>query len=262
MDFSEFLDQYGRLAPHLIRFEGVVFNSALGSRWVQEHERVPLLITPDELAATTAGNGMEPAIIALAMERFLSDLRAFLDQSRQSIWIRHAYRDLFPIVQPAIFRDLDERLRGAAHDAQDFLRAALTMLCLWPGNAREDPDAWKVWFLAGWSLRQIGDDVHAESFLDQSVQLNPRGAPALVELGVIKALKNQTAEAAALFDRALRAEPDNVSALSNAAGSHLQAGRISEALLLLEKAKLLEPDDPFVDKLLRNAREKKQRHGP
>lgn len=262
VDFSEFLDQYGRLAPRLIRIDGAVFNDALGSGWAQEHERVPFLLTPDELEATMARDGMEPFIIARAMERYLSDVRAFHDQSRQSSWIRHAYRDLFPVVQPAIFRDLNERMSGAAQDTEDFLRAALTMLCLWPGNAREDPDAWKVWFFAGWSLRQIGDDVNAESFLDQSVQLNPRCAPALVELGGIKALRNQTAEAAALFDRARDAEPDNVSALSNAAGSRLQAGRIDEALLLLQKAKLLEPDDPFVDKLLRLAQERKQQSVP
>ena len=255
MDFNDFADQYSRLAPHLIAIDGVVFTSALGAQWAEEHERVPFLVTPDELAMVTEGSGLEPRILARVIERYMADLRAFHDHSEQCTWIRHTYRDILPIVRPAIFRDLDELMRGGANTTDDRVRAALTMLCLWPGDVRHDPDAWMVWLVAGSSLQQLGDE-HAESFLGQSIQLNPNCASALVELGVVKARKNRASEAAALFDRALQEEPDNVSALSNAAASRLQAGRIEEALRLLRKAKLLEPDDPSIDKLLHIAQQK------
>lgn len=92
----------------------------------------------------------------------------------------------------------------------------------------------------------------AEAFR-AALELDPRHADALLNLGNLQRRHGDPAGAAGLYRRALTLKPRSVEALTGLGGALCETGRFAEALPHLTEAQTLRPDDPGPLTLLGNA---------
>lgn len=242
----------GRL-PHLrflIALDGAAFEGLMGREWSQAYPKIPLLLNEKAVADLTNVGSLHAGVIRTAMERTLSDETVVEDRSTSMDGVRGIYRDLLLRWVPDLFARLEQQIQANLQDPEALLTSARIILSLWQSDPRQDPGAWKVWFIAGWAHRQKNDVERAATYLGRAVELNPLSCEAISELGLCRVDQERMKEAGELFDFALKADGDNVMALCNAAGFRIQTGRRDEAHVLLERARRLAPDDPFVVKLI------------
>lgn len=193
----------------LIRVDGSAFEQMMGSPWAEQHPKVPLLLTHAESAQMAGGQGLEFAVVTSAIERFLADLRTLEDHSETVAEIRGLYRDLYLAVEADFWREIESRLGAALSNPEALARLALLALSLWP-DSRSDPNAWKLWFFAGWAYAQLGDRSTAARLLEPSVALNPNATAPLGELAALRLHEGRNEEGEALLERVLAPDDPQV----------------------------------------------------
>jgi Tfp pilus assembly protein PilF len=81
----------------------------------------------------------------------------------------------------------------------------------------------------------------ALELLRAAVRLNPKDAPAAMQLAQFYDRMRQTAAAKPLYDRVLKLDPVNTAALTNRGSLHAQEGETADAMRLWSKALILDP---------------------
>ncbi|MBW2989552.1 radical SAM protein [Candidatus Woesearchaeota archaeon] len=81
-----------------------------------------------------------------------------------------------------------------------------------------------------------------EKILDEAIQLNPGSSEALMDMGVVLAMKKDE-NCIGFFNRAIRADPENLMAYRNLGLFLFKAGRCDEAIDVFKKAIEIEPAD-------------------
>ncbi|HEY8947757.1 MAG TPA: tetratricopeptide repeat protein, partial [Rhizomicrobium sp.] len=110
------------------------------------------------------------------------------------------------------------RANGQADAARDLLAPALT----------RHPRSAELWLTLGSAFRDAGHAADAERHYAHALELKPGYPAALGNLADMLAGKGAFDEALPLYDRALRAEPDNAQARLNRAILHLLNGNLKQ----------------------------------
>ena len=105
----------------------------------------------------------------------------------------------------------------------------------------QEPTATLYASLAQLYGQRVGDMAKAQESLQKALQLDPRNAAVLGNLGIVYAITGRSDEAIALFDRALAADPSNARMYLNKGKALRQLGRIAEADQMTERAVQLDP---------------------
>jgi len=115
------------------------------------------------------------------------------------------------------------------------------------------PDYYMAWNNLGNFLKDRGQLDEAERNYLTALEIEPDCVPAHYNLGNLLLMKNDPARAAARFQEALKRQPDYLDALVGLAAAHLRLGNKELAREAASKAASLAPDDPRIEKLLRQA---------
>lgn len=105
----------------------------------------------------------------------------------------------------------------------------------------------------GLALATLDRPRDAAAAFRTALELDPRHADALLNLGNLQRRHGDPAGAAGLYRRALTLKPRSVEALTGLGGALCETGRFAEALPHLTEAQKLRPDDPGPLTLLGNA---------
>jgi tetratricopeptide (TPR) repeat protein len=107
------------------------------------------------------------------------------------------------------------------------------------------------WHSKGMAHVEGGEMEEARMCFAEAVKLDPRSAALRVNLGNVLARLGRRDEAIREFQAALSDQPDHVGALFNLGVLHLETGNPGRAALLLNRARILSPqDDGIVQKYL------------
>lgn len=101
-------------------------------------------------------------------------------------------------------------------------------------------------FRSAYLAHQKGDLAQAERLYRQTLQFQPKHAPALHLLGVLHAQAGQFKEAASFIAKAVRLAPNDFSMQNNLGNALVKTERCAEALKALDKALALQPNSPQV----------------
>lgn len=97
--------------------------------------------------------------------------------------------------------------------------------------------------------RALGRKLEAREAFEKAVALDPMNLTALNNLGVAYVELDRTADGLAMFEQAIAAN-DNAASRANAADALQRLGRVSEALIHLQRAALLSPNSEEIKRRL------------
>lgn len=97
--------------------------------------------------------------------------------------------------------------------------------------------------------RTFGLHEEAVAVAEKGTEMVPTYVPGFISLGRALAEKGDPANASSAYQRALALDPGNLAALTGLASSCLGCGQSEEALALLQRARLIDPDDEVVRQL-------------
>ncbi|MBI5597045.1 MAG: hypothetical protein HY928_13210 [Elusimicrobia bacterium] len=235
---------------YLLSVKGSAFEAVMGSEWAGKHAEIPLFQPPDAVGRLLERNQLEVSEIRAAMELFLSDARVFDDGSDAVDSVRSAYRELYLRLVPDFWNELEARLQGSFDNPEAHRRAAILGLSMFPTDPWKDPHSSKIWFAAGWASGQLKDLARAENYLEQSLALAPLDVLTLGELATLRLEQGRSEDGAALLNRVLELDPNNLLGLCNFAALYIQTGVADKARPYLERAKAIAPEDHFLKHLL------------
>lgn len=97
--------------------------------------------------------------------------------------------------------------------------------------------------------RTFGLHEEAVAVAQKGTEMVPTYVPGFISLGRALAEKGDPGSASSAYQRALALDPGNLAALTGLASSCLGCGQSEEALALLQRARLIDPDDEVVRQL-------------
>jgi tetratricopeptide (TPR) repeat protein len=245
MDFKDLAERFPEF-PFALQVNGAAFETLMGAEWVAKHPKVPLLQTQEDMAEFAKAMELPIPAVKKSIERFLGSPRALEDDSEVVRAARELYRDLFLKFVPDFWKELQPQLAIDGLGPSGQARLSVLALNVWACDPRKDPQAWKLWFVAGFAFVQLDERQRAARFLAQAIVAYPNAVPALNELAALLLADGRRDEGEPLLNKVLDLEPNNVTALCNAAALRLETGRLEEAKVLLARAQAAAPDDPHV----------------
>ncbi len=116
--------------------------------------------------------------------------------------------------------------------------------------------------LAGRAAQALGRSEDAAAYFERAHALNPRNAPALDHLGVVRFGQKRYEETLTLYRTLLEVRPDDANTLANLGATLYHLGRFEEALRNYERALALDPDLPSAHAGLKATRKALGRPAP
>ena len=144
---------------------------------------------------------------------------------------------------------------GSYEEALDALARAIALN---PDLAR----AGAVHHLMGQAAQELGRTEAAAEHYERALQLDPRNAPVLDRLAMIRFGQRQYAAALDLYGRLLKIDPDGAQTHANLGATLYYLGRLDEAIARLERAVSLDPSLDAARSSLERVRAAAQRRTP
>ncbi|MFN8179863.1 MAG: sulfatase-like hydrolase/transferase [bacterium] len=104
-----------------------------------------------------------------------------------------------------------------------------------------DPQNSMAVLYLGMTYRKLGDLASATTYFQKAIELDPRSAEAWAHLALIRYDRGETPEAIGLVEKGLLANPDSFALLMTAGFLHRKVGRLREAQREYERAAEVEP---------------------
>jgi Flp pilus assembly protein TadD len=239
---TEMALSFARLSTFLIpdQSEPWLVTSGLLSELDRDRDALAALdnITPDDPAAGTASD-LRVRLLADA-----GDQSEALEQARKATLVRG--------VTAGDWERLGDLYTQLSRN-QDAAAAYDQALQVKNGNAATQP-AWKLWLSKGGALDQAGQWQQAKAALETAYKLAPREPLVLNYLGYAQLVRRENLEQAEqMIRQARRFNPDSAQITDSLGWARFLRGDSADAIRLLERAIVNEPNDPTINEHLGDA---------
>ena len=116
----------------------------------------------------------------------------------------------------------------------------------------DNPKVWNAWFLKGWALRRLGMFKEAQQALLNSLTYSKGTSDIYNELALCSLELGEAELAKAYLNTAVDLDDQNITLISNLAYLHLRDGQFDEARTFLERARVIDAQDPVIIQLMRD----------
>ncbi|MFC2821687.1 MAG: tetratricopeptide repeat protein [Spirochaetales bacterium] len=134
----------------------------------------------------------------------------------------------------------DKMMMGCADEALDIMNKYIA------GNEKQ----WESFFIRGWAKRVLEDYAGAQTDLLESLRIDGRNAEVYNELSICARESGDTELAKSYLQIAVDLDDEDTVYLLNLAFLHLASKEYAECRELLEKARVLDPEDPQLKYLI------------
>lgn len=140
----------------------------------------------------------------------------------------------------------DKMMMGCSDEAIDTINKYLV----------SNEPCWEAYFLRGWAYRTLEDFDKAQKDLLESVRIDGKNAEVYNELSICSRECGNIELAKSYLDIAADLDPENVIYLTNLAFLYLSDGMYAESREMIEKARLVDPEDPQLKYIIQEYEEK------
>ncbi|MCI2076967.1 MAG: tetratricopeptide repeat protein [Sphaerochaeta sp.] len=116
----------------------------------------------------------------------------------------------------------------------------------------KNPTVWNAYFLKGWALRRLEEFEPAKDAFLKCLSLGERDGDIYNELSLCEFSLGNKELAKTYLDTAVDLDETNLTYLSNLAYLHLKDEEYTEARRLLEKARVIDGNDPLIQQLMKD----------
>ncbi len=116
----------------------------------------------------------------------------------------------------------------------------------------DNPKVWNAWFLKGWAYRRLGQFKEAEQALLSALNYSQGTSDIYNELALCSLEHGQRELAKTYLNTAVDLDDQNITLISNLAYLHLRDSEFDESRHWLEKARILDQNDPVIMQLMKD----------